>query len=395
MERSREKFGPDTAGDGAESTAAGQQDTAAGQQDTAAEEAPAGPRLSHHGSGIELFAIMMVNLSLKIVTAGIYHFWAKTRVRRYVWSRTFLAGEPLEYTGKGRELFLGYLMALAILLPAAGGTALVIFLTESGVLLALAAALVYPLFLFLSGFALFSSRRYLLSRTRWRSIRFGMTGSRVRHGFMLLGHSLLVVMTMGLYIPAMRNRLAKHLMENTWVGDRRFGYEGRSLGLYKKIFLPFLAAIGLLIGFMVLFNVASVIFHETVAEDWDSSFRQGVQAARGVVSLVLLAGWWIAMGLIYMGVEYRFIAENTVLGGLRFKLGYTLWGFVRFNFINLLLMTLTFSLAFPWVVARIARFTARHLSMEGDLDLESIARHPHGAPGTGEGLAEAFDLGSI
>ncbi len=423
MERSREKFGPDTTaagqqstaaatGDvaagldgsrfGAPATAAGRQDTAAGRPDTAAgrpDTAAAvglpGPRMSHRGSGRELFSIMMVNLSLKIVTVGIYHFWAKTRVRRYIWSRTFLAGEPLEYTGKGRELFLGYLVALAILLSAIGGTVLVLFLTESIVLMVLAAVLAYPLFLFLSGFALFSSRRYLLSRTRWRSIRFGMTGSRARHGLLLLGLTLLVGLSLGLAVPMMRNRLANHLIENTWLGDKKFGYEGQNLDIYKKIFLPLLAGFGMLIGFMVLFGVASEIFSEAVAGDWDPNFRESIAKIEGVVFLVFLVLWWIAMGLIYMAVEYRFIAENTVLGGLRFKLGYTIWGFLRFNFTNLLLMTLTFSLAFPWVVGRIVRFTARHLSLEGDLDLESIGQHPHGVPGTGEGLAEAFDLGSI
>lgn len=396
MERSREKFGAKTTSSDQQDTPAGQQDTPAGQQNTAAgEELPPGPRISHHGSGRDLFTLMMVNLSLKIVTFGVYHFWGKTRVRRYVWSRTFLAGEPLEYTGKGRELFFGYLLALAILLSAAGATALVLFLTESIVLMVLAAALIYPVFLFLSGFALFSSRRYLLSRTRWRSIRFGMTGSRARHGFKLLGLSMVVALTMGLAIPMMRNRLAKHLIENTWLGDRQFTYHGENLDLYRKIFLPFLTAIGMLIGFMVVFSVASAIFSEVVSVDWDSPFREGVETVLGVVVLISLGLWWVAMGLIYMGVEYRFIAENTLLGGLRFKLGYTHWGFLRFNFINLLLMTLTFSLAFPWVVGRIMRFTARHLSTEGEFDLESIAQHPHGAPGTGEGLAEAFDLGSI
>ena len=406
MERSRERFAPAKADTGPESPAAGPQNTAAGQQNTAAGaisgldgSGGGGPaprvRMSHQGSGGELFSIMMVNLSLKIVTGGLYHFWAKTRVRRYIWSRTFLAGEPLEYTGKGRELFLGYLLALAVLLSAAGATVLVLYLTESIVLMVLAAALIYPLFLFLSGFALFSSRRYLLSRTRWRSIRFGMTGSRRRHGLLMLGLTLVVGLTLGLAIPMMRNKLAQHLVENTWLGDRKFGYQGQNLDLYKKILLPYLAAFGILIGFMGAFGLAAAIFGEAVAGNWDAATRQGVGKVGGVVALVFLGLWWVSMGLIYMAVEYRFIAESTSLGGVRFKLGYTIWGFLRFNIVNLLLMTLTFSLAFPWVVGRIVRFTAHHLSMEGDLDLESIGQHPHGPPGTGEGLAEAFDLGSI
>ncbi len=41
-------------------------------------------RLRHHGAAGELFKIYVVNILLTLVTLGIYRFWAKTRVRRYV-----------------------------------------------------------------------------------------------------------------------------------------------------------------------------------------------------------------------------------------------------------------------------------------------------------------------
>ncbi|MCY4396908.1 MAG: DUF898 family protein, partial [Rhodospirillaceae bacterium] len=68
-------------------------------------------RLTHDGRSGELFVIFLVNLALSILTLGIYRFWGRTRIRRYVWSQTSLLGEPLEYTGRGIELFLGFLFA--------------------------------------------------------------------------------------------------------------------------------------------------------------------------------------------------------------------------------------------------------------------------------------------
>ena len=60
-------------------------------------ESSAAQRLNHHGNGGELFIIFLINILLKVVTLGIYHFWAKTRVRRYLWSQTSFEDERFEH----------------------------------------------------------------------------------------------------------------------------------------------------------------------------------------------------------------------------------------------------------------------------------------------------------
>ncbi len=54
---------------------------------------------------------------LLMFTLGIYRFWLTTDIRRFLWSNTELAGESFEYTGTARELLLGFLIAIAILVP--------------------------------------------------------------------------------------------------------------------------------------------------------------------------------------------------------------------------------------------------------------------------------------
>ena len=56
-----------------------------------------------------------------MVTLGIYRFWLVTDVRRFLWSNTEIAGEPLEYTGTALELLLGFLVAIALLIPIYAG----------------------------------------------------------------------------------------------------------------------------------------------------------------------------------------------------------------------------------------------------------------------------------
>lgn len=58
---------------------------------------------------------------LLMVTLGIYRFWLVTDVRRFLWSNTEIAGEALEYTGTALELLLGFLVAIALLIPVYAG----------------------------------------------------------------------------------------------------------------------------------------------------------------------------------------------------------------------------------------------------------------------------------
>ena len=55
--------------------------------------------------------------ALELVTAGFYRFWLATDIRRHLWSNTEIDGDAAEYTGRGKELLIGFLFAMAILVP--------------------------------------------------------------------------------------------------------------------------------------------------------------------------------------------------------------------------------------------------------------------------------------
>ena len=54
---------------------------------------------------------------LELITFGFYRFWLTTDIRRYLWSNTEIDGDAMEYTGRGKELLLGFLVAMAVLVP--------------------------------------------------------------------------------------------------------------------------------------------------------------------------------------------------------------------------------------------------------------------------------------
>src|SRR5258708_30583201 len=61
--------------------------------------------------------LLIRGAALLMVTLGIYRFWLATDIRRFLWANTEIAGETLGYTGTPLELLLGFLVAIAILIP--------------------------------------------------------------------------------------------------------------------------------------------------------------------------------------------------------------------------------------------------------------------------------------
>ena len=145
---------------------------------TALDPASSAPRLAYYGLLGEAWRLAVKTTFLTIVTLGVYRFWAKTRIRGYFWSRVSANGEPLEYTGTGLELFLGFLIIAAIFIPANAVVGMAgLFFGEDATATLVLGALPGLLVLVLIPLAVFRARRYRLSRTLWRGVRAGQTGS--------------------------------------------------------------------------------------------------------------------------------------------------------------------------------------------------------------------------
>ena len=69
------------------------------------------------GHGEAFWVLLARGAVLLMFTLGIYRFWLTTDIRRYLWSNTQIADETFEYTGTARELLLGFLIAIAVLIP--------------------------------------------------------------------------------------------------------------------------------------------------------------------------------------------------------------------------------------------------------------------------------------
>jgi uncharacterized membrane protein YjgN (DUF898 family) len=169
---------------------------------------------------------------LLMCTLGIYRFWLTTDVRRFLWGNTEIAGNELEYTGTALELLIGFLLAITILVPV--NTLIFIAALDLGVLGHLAGVLGFLLLALLGQFALFRARRYRLSRTVYRGVRFYQTGSAWLYAIYALIWWGLIAITLGLAYPWAQMGLARFKMRRTCYGDLRGRFEGSALSLFLR-----------------------------------------------------------------------------------------------------------------------------------------------------------------
>src|ERR1700733_3458646 len=169
---------------------------------------------------------------LELITVGFYRFWLATDIRRHLWSNTIIDGDAAEYTGRARELLIGFLFALAILVP----IYLAYFLVGLEVERFKAFASI-PLFLFFylfGQFAIYRARRYRLTRTVWRGVRFWMDGS----GWAYAGQALLwgigTALTLGLLLPWRQAALERYKMSHSYYGGLQGSFAGRGSELFKQ-----------------------------------------------------------------------------------------------------------------------------------------------------------------
>ena len=340
------------------------------------------------GNWREYLPIAATNVLLIVVTLGIYRFWASARERRYLWSRTHVIDDTLEWTGTGKEMFCGFLMVTAVLLPfflfiqflfpaliARGKEA-----AASGILL-----LFYVGIFFLFGFARFRALRYRLSRSWWHGIRGGSNDPGWNFAGEYLGRNLLVFMTMFIVHPWAATRLWNSRWNQMSFGPLAFRANLDSDGLKKRWALIYLVPlIVFLVGFLSALLVGA----------------SGAPGTAGFAATII----GVAV-LFYIGIPlatlnwyakfYRHAAAATTLGDLEFGFDATTWDWLKLFLGNIALAIVTLGFGMAFWGYRNWSFMVRHAHLYGSIDLSEMTQSTTAAPVESEGFADAFDLGAI
>jgi hypothetical protein len=238
------------------------------------------------------FRLVARGAALELVTVGFYRFWLATDIRRHLWSHTEIDGDAAEYTGRGKELLLGFLFALAILVPIYLAYLLASIEVErvnafGGLPLVLA-------FFAFGQFAIYRARRYRLTRTVWRGVRFWMDGSGWAYAGRALLWGVLVILTLGLALPWREAALERYKMQHSHYGDLQGSFEGQGFEFFKQAWWLWLCAPIAL----VLFPLAPFLYAEFRAVEWR---------------------WWLS-GIRFGGVRLESTLPRRALYGLYWKM---------------------------------------------------------------------------
>jgi len=385
--------------------------------------------------------LLIVNGLLTVITLGIYRFWAKTRIRRFLWSSATFLDDPLEYTGTGGELFVGFLIVISILFPLGLIYGAIQTLVPPEMFyVSLGLEGIYYLVLYaLIQIAFYRMWRYRMSRTRWRGVRFGLDGSTMAYLRLAMGWSVVTLLTLGFALPWMQIDLWRYQVRHTRLGDQAFRFTGNAkslLGAWLPVFIAGLcvvaayggflyliaehtkeeladifntnnAALGWLILLFVVMNIATAVgaFHYAVCRMRLQISGLALGAARFHSTLP----FWRLFGFLALGIVLFILAFGAISAAVAHFTGAGPWALpgdginpqLMKSFVVawvLLFMFLIFIGPFVWALVyqfELIKQLVATTAIENPHALESAAQVVSDSPRTGEGLADALDIGGF
>ncbi len=377
------------------------------------------PKFEQDSNGI--FKLVFKTSILSFITLGIYRFWATTRVRQYLWGSLTIDDDPLEYTGTGMEKLLGFLMAIVILAIYLG---LVQFaLTFVGLNLTMSddpeAAFTQFISAFISlgailpliAFATYRARRYKMSRTLWRGIRFGMDSAAWGFVGWWLFYTLIQVVTLGILTPLKTFRLEKYMVDRSYFGSAKIDQGGKWTELFSAmkhifigggililaaglgyagstgfaIFIGFIGYIWLFVG-MIDYSVKSFAYltsHKTIegglalSSEPSTGFVIKTTVLMGLALSIIISIVFGIVGAIAMGLA----ALGPILSVVVIALAY----------IGAIAMTEALGMA--WITMPILAHYIETSKIAGFEHIADIQQRDADSGADAEGFADALDIG--
>jgi len=357
---------------------------------------------AHSGKFLNVLGLALKNAGLTLLTLTLYRFWARTSMRRRLWSRAWVLGDPLEYTGTAWELFRGFLIALpSFFLPA-------IFILYIAPLMMdpITAGWLtfgfYTLSVPLVAAARYWMRRYQLSRTRWRGIGLGLAGSA--WGFAAASWGWWVLQSLSFYwfTPVARMKRAKLMWENTRFGDQPFDWIDDGESPQKTLWWPFaLGWFGFAIAFVISMMAMGFMMAMLMAQGVIEQPQAGQEPStmyQLAIGLMVIGALLVAVVLAYaFWAPYRAAALNRIaslisLDGARFHLKAKTFSLLFVQLAGWTVTILSLGLLAPVAGFLQVRYIMNRLEMIGTPKFAEIGQSITNGPRSGESFADAFDL---
>ena len=364
----------------------------------------------------QLYKIFLLNLFLGIITLGIYHFWGKTRTRKYLATSCQLTHDRFEYNGKGLELFLGFLKVLILLAVISiplffavyqvdlvnekiklltsqyPGKDVTQYLSREETLNYLYANIVIVAYLFIYVFwlpflAFFETLRYRASRLQWRGIRGALVGSSFVYGLLGILHTFLNIVTAWLWSPFADLMLYKYKVSRLKFGSQSFYFTPA----YGRLFLTHILTLGLS-GMILLAAVALGLYLKHTGFDASGKFISSATNISIIFLILLISLLSYLPRFWYKAALDRMRYNNLSLGMLGFESSIKGWPLAKQIMGNSMIYVLTLGFGIPWVTHRRMKFFSENVRVTGDLNNIQVSQAKGELQKTGEGLGATFDV---
>lgn len=343
-----------------------------------------------------MIGLSVKNFLYRIVTLGLYNFWGKTEVRKRIWGAIRINGEPLQYTGTGKELLVGFLVILGVITVPTLLITVAVAMTAGQTAAQNLNSLMTIGFFYLIGVGMHRAVRYRMSRTVWRGIRGGLEGNSWRYGWTYFWTGILLILSLGWASPWRATKLQGLVVNGLRFGNRPFKFAATPGPLYGPFLALWLSSIAIVMGMALSFYLMSDLLTPLIARVFRPGRPPDPQALIILVALsygVLIAGFllWAVVSAWYRAQIMNHFAAHTTFEGARFAGTATGRSLIWLGITNLLMVVFTLGLLSPVAQARSARYFIQRLSLSGNANLDQILQGA-AAEGRGEGLAQAFDI---
>ncbi|MCF6226787.1 MAG: DUF898 domain-containing protein, partial [Xanthomonadales bacterium] len=382
--------------------------------------------LSFSGTGGEYFKIWIVNILLVIITLGLYYPWAKVRNNRYFYANSVLEGRNFEYHATGKQLFVGYLIAMSLFI------AFVLIQNISPI----GSGVVLLIFFLAIPWIIWKSLKFNLRMSSFSNVRFSFAGviseAYVNYLYLpiaffiaiyavpigavvlislysealtplisvFIGVAVVMFLVLAFYLFAyMKKRNTSYSVNGYRFGQGIFTTNletaefakilGKTIGLWILAIVFLLVISGLVIGIDGFANFAEAMNESEATSENNQSFvgTLGLMYLGFIVASLLIMAYFYSRQREYIFANSSLDTDITLASTLQARS----LGWVMIS--NFILIIFSLGLAIPWAKVRMARLILENTLVNTDVGFDQyVTQKQEEQSSLGEQIGDAFDV---
>lgn len=389
--------------------------------------------LEFSGNGTEYFKIWIVNIFLIIVSLGLYYPWAKVRNRRYLYANTSFDNRNFEYHATGKQLFVSYVIAMAIFIAY-----LLLSNTHPGL-----AGIIIILFYLAIPWLIWQSIRFNLRMTSFSNVRFsfqgklpsaykyflllpiafismivaviaavgalfGASGNNEATGSMVafagLIVSIVIIAIIIIFNAYLSKKITTYLISGYRYGQGEFATNLNTSPFVKinlSAFCLAIASIFLVLVIVAIIALSTGAFNEILAlqsslqnpEELGENLPVGIFALIGIVYIGMIVFGMFILGYVFVRKRTYIFANSSLDNAVRFKSTLKARSYAWVLFTNILIIICTLGLGIPWAKVRMTQTIIENTMVEPNVDLDSyLSQKQEQQSALADQLGDAFDV---